>query len=171
MRELLSGRFLILVAGLVTLDYTLAAFFPPLGGKPDLLYLVILDYAFFWSWERVPFLALGLGLLRDFFGGHLFGIETLSLTATGFLLSLGTQKLERGSGWVRLVMSFLFIALTELLRVSLGRGIEFSRGLSFELIGSIFWTTIYTMALAPFFFWFTARWLKRIPVYTQYELF
>ncbi len=171
MRHFLSARFLILVAALLTLDYCLAALFPPLKGRPDFLYLVILDYAFFWSWERVPFVALGIGLLRDFFGGHLFGIETLTFAATGFLLSLAAQKLERDSLWVRLAISSLFVLLTETLRVSLGRGLEQTQGLSFELIGSLFWTTIYTTALAPLFFWFTARWLKRTPVLTQYEFF
>jgi rod shape-determining protein MreD len=170
-RHFISGRSLILIGFLLTLGYLGAAFFPVGTGQPDFLYLMVLYYGFFWSWERVPFFAFGIGLLRDFLGGHLFGVETLSLTLAGLLLSVGTQKVERESFWVRIAMSSLFVALAETLRVSLGRGLELSHGLSLDLIQGIIWTTMWTTALAPFFFWFTGRWLKRSPAYTQYELF
>jgi len=171
MRHFLSRRLLILAALLLALEYACVPLFSLLKGHLDLLDLLILDYAFFWSWERVPFLAFTLGLVRDFLGGHLFGIETVSLTLSGILLSLGIQKLERESFWVRLTLSFLFVWLTEMLSVSLGEWLEISKGLSWDLMGGVFWTTIYTTALMPGFFWFTGRWFKRTPVLKQYELF
>ena len=171
MRRLLSARLLILVVILLALEYTFSPFFYLLRGRIDLLYLLILDYAFFWSWERVPFFALLMGLLRDFIGGHMFGIETVSLTVTGLLLSLGTQKLERESFLIRLGLSLLFVLLTETLSLSLGSWLETSQGLSFDLMGSVFWTTIYTTALAPIFFRLTNHWFKRTSFLRQYELF
>lgn len=171
MPRFVSLRLLTLVVGLLTLEYCFAPFSSFFRGRLDLLYLLVLDYAFFWSWEAVPFFALSIGLLRDFVGGHLFGIETVSLTTTGFLLHLGMQKLERDNFWVRMGMSFLFIGLTEGLNFALGRGLEVSKGLSLNLMGGVFWTSLYTAALSPGFFWFTNRWFKRAPLLRQYELF
>ena len=171
MRHFLSRRLLTLVAICLILEYSLSPALFLLNGRPDLLYLVVLDYAFFWSWERVPFFAMGVGLLRDFLGGHLFGIQTASLALTGWLLSLGIQKLERGIFWVRLAMTFLFVALTETLSAVLGASLENSNGFAWNFMGSVFRTTGYTTILAPAFFWFADRWFKRTPVLKQYELF
>lgn len=171
MYHFISARLVILVTGLLLIQYGLAPFSLAWGGRADLLYLVILDYAFFWSWERVPFFALAIGLVRDLLGGHLFGIETACLTVTGIGLSFGIQKLERDSPWVRGVVSFLFVGLTEALTISMGSWLDASQGLSFHLTQSILWTTGYTVLLSPAFFWFTNRWFKRSPFLKQYELF
>ena len=171
MRPFLSNRLLILIGLLLTLQYSFSSLFFLSKGRVDLLYLLLLDYAFFWSWERVPFFAFAMGLLRDFIGGHLFGIETISLTLTGFFLYWGVQKLERESFWVRWAIGFLFVSLAETLSVSLGRGLEISKGLSFDSIQSIFETTLYTGTFAPVFFWLMNRWFRRSPVLKQYELF
>lgn len=171
MHRLVTLRHLTLVAVLLTLQYGLAFLFWPLKGWPDLLSLAILDYAFFWSWQRVSVYALGIGLLRDFAGGHLFGIETLTLALTGSLLSLGIQKLDRESASVRLGISFLFVILTGFLSAALGVWLETGKGFQGDLITHVFLSTIYTTALAPGFFWLTDLWFRRTPVLKQYELF
>lgn len=171
MHRFISARLLILITLLLILEYALSPFFLFLKGRPDLLYLVVLDYAFFNPWERIPFFSLGVGLLRDFLGGHLFGIETLSFTLTGYLLSLGVQKLERDNLWVRLGMGFLFVGMTEMLSLRLAGWLETSKGFSLDLMGTVFLTTFYTIALAPGFFWLTNRWFRRLPLLKQYELF
>lgn len=171
MYRFISARFLIFVVFLLILEYTLFPFFLFLKGRPDFLYLMVLDYAFFNPWEKTPFFSLGVGLLRDFLGGHLFGIETLSFALTGYLLSLGVQKLERDNLWVRLGMSFLFVWLTETLSVGLAGWLGTSRGFTLDLMGTVFLTTLYTVALAPGFFWLTNRWFGRLPFLKQYELF
>lgn len=171
MRRFVSARLLILALLLLALQYCLSPFFQLLIGRIDFLYLLVLDYAFFWSWERVPFFALSMGLVRDFIGGHLFGIETLSLTLTGLLLYLGAKKLERESFLIRLGMTFLFVLLTESLSLGLGNSLEASRNWSWSLIASVFMTTIYTTAVSPGFFWLTHRWFKRTPILRQFELF
>ena len=171
MHRFISPRLLILMAFLLVLEYGLSPFFLFLKGRLDFLYLVILDYAFFGSWERLPFFSLGVGLFRDFLGGHLFGIQALSFALTGYLLSLGVQKLERDNLWVRLGMSFLFVGLTETLSLGLAGWLETSKGFSLDLMGTVFLTTFYTTALAPGFFWFTNRWFRRTPFLKQYELF
>lgn len=171
MRRFISARLLTLVAGLLFLQYSFSPFTLFWGGRPDLLYLVVLDYAFFWSWELAPFFALMVGFLRDFVGGHLFGIETACLMATALVLSFGIRKLERDNAWVRGAVSFIFVGLTEALSLGLGSWFEGSRVPPFYLIQSIFWTTFYTVAFAPVFFWFTNRWFKRFTFLKQYELF
>jgi rod shape-determining protein MreD len=170
-RRFVSPRLLTLAFLLLALQYGLSPFFELLIGRIDFLYLLVLDYAFFWSWERVPFFALTVGLLRDFVGGHLFGIETVSLTLTGLLLYLGAQKLERESPLIRLAMTFLFVLLTESLSLGLGNSLTASRNGSWNLIAGVFLTTLYTTAVSPGFFWLTHRWFKRIPTLKQYELF
>lgn len=171
MHHFVSARLLIFLALLLALQSGLSPFFLYLKGYPDLLSLLVLDYAFSWSWETVPLFALFVGLLRDLTGGHLFGIETAALAFTGFLLSLGIQKLDRENGLVRLGICLVFVFLTESVSLGLGRWLESSKSLSWELIGSVILTTIYTAALAPGFFWITNRWFRRTPVLKQYELF
>lgn len=170
MRPVLSNRLLILIGVLLALESVQSSLIH-FGGRVDLLYLLILDSAFFWDWEWMPLFAFGVGLLLDFFGGHLFGIETISLTASGCLLFIALQKLDRESIWVRWCVSFVFVALTETLSVSLGSWLELSRNPSFQLMGNVFQTTFYTTLMAPAFFWFTGLWFKRTPVLRQYELF
>lgn len=171
MYRFVSARLLILVGVLITLEYSFSGLFPLLKGRVDLLYLLVLDYAFSWSWERVPFFAFAIGLLRDFTGGHLFGIETASLTATGLLLNLGAQKLDRAFYGIRLGMAFLFVLLTETVSLGLGGVLDTSKGFTWDLMGSAFWTTIYSTAVAPGFFWLTNRWFNRVSHLKQYELF
>lgn len=171
MRHFISPRLLIFLAILLTVEYSLAPLFVAMGGTVNFFYLVVLDYAFFRNWERVPFFAILVGFLLDCLGGHLFGIETVSFGISGFLLYLGTQKLERDNPWVQIVMGFLFIALTEILSFGLGAWLETSGHLSFKLLGDILRTSIYTTLVAPAFFWFTDKWFKRTPVFKQYELF
>ena len=171
MHHLFSPRILILALLLLALEYAFSPFFSALPGRADLLYLLILYYGFFLSWERVPYFAVAVGLLRDFLGAHLFGIETASLAASGVLLSFGIQKFERENPLVRLGLCLLFIGLSDTLSYSLVANLETGKSLSLSFIGNVFWTTIYTTALAPSFFWFTSRWLRRTPNLKQYELF
>ena len=171
MRHFLSSRHVSLVAILLVLEYSFSPIFFSLSGRPDLLYLVVLDYAFFWSWQRAPFFAMMLGLVRDFLGGHLFGIQTVSFAVTGWALSLGIQKLERDVFMVRLGICFLFAALAETLSVVLGSSLETTHGFQWGLMKGVLATTGYTTLLAPAFFWFAGRWFKRTPVLKQYELF
>jgi cell shape-determining protein MreD len=130
-----------------------------------------MDYAFSSHDERLPFFALFVGLARDFAGGHLFGIETFSFTLTGLLLYLALLKLDRENYFIGLGLTFLFVLLTESLKLAFGTGIEISRGFSWNLLGGVFLTAFYTTACAPGFFWFANRWFKRTAVFRQYELF
>lgn len=171
MHRLLTGRHLILLPVLVVLQYSFSSLLPSTNGRPDFFYLLILDYAFFSDFQRVPFFALTVGLFRDFIGGHLFGIETLSLSLTASLLYFGMLKLERDSLWVRFVVALLFVAATETLSVLLGTGFETSIRFNWGFARSIFLTTLYTAVLAPGFFWFTGRWFHRVSFLKQYELF
>lgn len=171
MHQFVSARLLTLVGVLLVAEYGLSTLFGVSGTPPTLLYLAVLDYAFFWNWERIPFFALFIGMVRDLAGGHLVGIETLSLALTGILLYFAVLKLERENVWVRLGITFIFVLLTDILAVGLGRWLEVGRGFSWNLTGGIFCTTFVTTSLAPAFFWFTNRWFKRIPLLKQYELF
>lgn len=171
MRHFLSRRHLGLILLALLVEYALSPFLFSLNARPDLLYLVVLDYAFFWSWDKVPFFAMFVGLLRDFLGGHLFGIWTVSFSVTGWILSLGMQKLERDIFWVRMAITFLFAALTETLSVTLGASLETSGGFQIHFIESVFRTTCYTTLAAPVFFGFTNRWFRRTSFLKQYELF
>ena len=171
MRQFLSSRLLGFVASCLILQYSFSSSIFLLNGRPDLLYLVVLDYAFFWSWERVPFFAVFIGLLKDFLGGHLFGIETACLALTGWLLSLGIQKLERDLFWVRMVMTFLFVAFTETLSVIIGSSLENANGFAWNSMKTVLTTTFYTTILSPAFFWLTDRWFRRTSALKQYELF
>ena len=166
-----SPRVLVLTGLLFILQYSLSPLPIFWTGRPDLLYLLILDYAFFFKWQEAPFFAFGIGLLRDFMGGHFFGVETASLTAVTLLLGIGIQKLERDNSWVRLGMTCLFVLLVETLAVTMGAWFEHSEVSTFRLLPMIFWTTFYTALISPGFFWLTDRWFRRTHFLKQYELF
>ena len=171
MHRLLSGRLLIFLVLLFALQHAFSPLFEWIGGRVDFLYLAVLDYAFFQNWELVAFFALVVGLVRDFAGGHLFGIETASLTSSGVLLWLGMPKLERESPWVRYGLVFLFVLITEAIGFTLGSRLEAPGVSPGTLAVNLFVTTVGTTAAAPGFFWLTARWFRRTPSLKQYELF
>ena len=171
MRRLVTPRLLILAFLLLAAEFSLAPLFYILKADIGLLHLLVLDYAFSWNSERVPFFSLLIGLARDFAGGHLFGIETVSFTLTGLLLYLGIQKLDREHFLIRLGMTFIFVLLTEFLKTAIGRSVEVSGGLSGAMLGQVLLTAVYTTVCAPAFFWLTNRWFKRTQLFRQYELF
>lgn len=175
MHHFITARHLILAGLLLILQYSLSSLLFSWEGKPDFLSLLVLDYAFFGNWEFVPFFAFLTGFTRDFFGGHLFGIETLSFTLSGLLLYVGVQKLERESAAVRLVITFLFVGLVHglnfILALMTEAGLKPAPAFSGYLMAGIFWTACYSTVLSPGFFWLTDRWFKRKPILKQYELF
>lgn len=171
MRHFISAKLMGLLALLIVFEHFLSPFLFSLGARLDLIYLLVLDYAFFWSWERAAFFALFVGLILDLFGGHLFGIQTITLTVMSLLLSLGIQKLERDLFWVKMMMTILFVALTETLGIILGLALETSSSFSWNFLGTVIRTTFYTALIAPVFYWFTEHWFKRSTAFRQYELF
>ena len=170
MHRLVTGRLLTLAFLLLCLEGWLASFPDFFKGRPGLLPLLVLDYAFFRSVEKIPLFALLTGLARDFSGGHAFGIETLSFTITGFLLYLAILKLDHENILIRYGLVSLFVLLTESLNLALGVGVELSGRGSWHFAGPVFWAVLYTTALAPGFFWLTNRWFRRTPLLRQYEL-
>ncbi len=171
MRHFLSSKLLGLLALVIVFEHVLSPFLFPLNAHIALVYLLVLDYAFFWSWERAAFFAMFTGLILDLFGGHLFGVQTLTLTMMSLLLSLGIQKLDRNLFWVQMIITVLFVALTETLGIVLGLALETSAGFSWNFMGNVLQTTFFTALVAPFFFWFTSCWFKRSLSFRQYELF
>lgn len=171
MRHFLSSKLLGLLTLVIVFEHVLAPFLFPLNARLALVCLLVLDYAFFWSWERAASFAMFTGFILDLFGGHLFGVQTLTLTVMSLLLSLGIQKLDHDLFWVQMMITMLFVALAETLGIVLGLALETSAGFSLIFMGSVLRTTFFTALMAPFFFWFTSRWFKRSPSFRQYELF
>lgn len=171
MRRFVSGRLLILVFLLLPIEIFFSSYLFSLRVRVGLLELLVLDYAFSRNMEKAPLFSLFVGFFRDFTGAHLFGIETVSFAASGFLLYLALLKLDRESDLIRYGLAALFVLLTESLSFGLGVSLELAGRGSTEFWGHIFGTTLYTMTLAPLFFWFTNRWFKRTTAFKQYELF
>lgn len=171
MHRLVTGRLLTLGFLLLCLEGWLASFPGLVRGRVGLLPLLVLDYAFFRSVEKIPFFALLAGLARDFSGGHAFGIETLSFTVIGFLLYLAILKLDHENALIRYGLVSLFVLFSESLSFALGVGVELSGRGSWRFVGLVFWAVLYTTAAAPGFFWLTNRWFRRTAFFRQYELF
>ena len=171
MRRFVSPRLLIVAFFLLALEFVFIPFFDVLKGRLAFLSLLILDYAFSSHDERLPFFAMFVGFIRDFAGGHLFGIETFSFTLTGLLLYLTLLKLDRENYSIRLGLTFLFVLLTEFIKLAFGASVEISNGFSWNFAAGMFLTALYTTACAPGFFWIADRWFKRTSIFRQYELF
>jgi rod shape-determining protein MreD len=137
---------------------------------PSFLYLFICYAAFEWGPPKTVYVAFWAGLLRDFLGGGLIGLEATLLVALALALDFLVQKMERQMSGVHFFITFLFVFFAGALRLLVSYAGELPPSLVWGYLGTIAMTALYTSALLPAFSFLTSRWFGYSAT-KQYELF
>jgi len=130
------------------------------GAQPDLFFILIAFYGFYIYPSRTLHFAVLLGILKDFFSGTVFGLETLAYGISGLLLWLLVQKMERenlyNQGLLLLLFSFVNLLVLGVLSI-----IVTENSLTpLQVVLKSLSVSVYTCLLGPFLFDFLRRFLK-----------
>ena len=138
--------------------------------SPSLLYLFICYAAFEWGGVKTVYVAFWVGLLRDFLGGGLIGVEAALLSVLALALDFSVRKMERELPGIYFIVTFLFVFFAGILRLLVDYAGGLPGALFGEYLGMILLTALYTSALLPVFYFLTDRWFGYSGT-KQYELF
>ena len=171
MSRIFPGQVVLYLLLLLTLDITILPAFFPQAFRPILLYLWIPFVAVRWHWRLAVPMAFLVGLFRDFASVQPLGVETVVLVSYAILLSLFTQKMERESLLMQLLVTFLFIFMS-LCTILVLSGFLISGhpigGYGFFISMA---SALSSTFAAPFFFSLSDKWFHGRSILKQYELF
>jgi rod shape-determining protein MreD len=170
MPRLVSAKVIFYFLLLTVLDGTVMPAFQIHSVYPSLLYLFICYTAFEWGPPKTVYVAFWAGLLRDFLGGGLIGLEATLLVAVALALDFLVQKMERQLPGIYFIMTFLFAFCAGALRLLVSYVGELPSSLGWGYLGMIAMTALYTSALFPLFNFLTNGWFGHSST-KQYELF
>lgn len=170
MFRLSSTKIVLFLFFLAALDATILPAFQINSVAPNFLYLFICYAAYEWGSSKTLYVAFWVGLMRDFLGGGVLGIEATILVGLAFALDFVVRKIERQFPGIYFLITFLFIFLAGSLRLFLG----FFGAVPVEMLGayegSVVLMALYTSALLPVFNILADHWFGRVSA-KQYELF
>ncbi len=170
MPRLLSAKVIFFFLLLAVLDGTVMPVFQIWGVYPSFLCLFICYAAFEWGGHKTVYVAFWAGLLRDFQGHGLIGLEAGLLAALALALDFLVRKMERGSRWIYFVITFLFVFFAGALRLLAGYTGELPVSMAWEYLGLVTMTALYTTAFLPLLYFVSNRWFGHSSA-KQYELF
>lgn len=170
MPRLASAKVIFYFFFLVVLDGSVLPAFQIHSVYPSFLYLFICYAAFEWGSSKTVFVAFWAGLLRDFLGGGLIGLEACLLVALALALDFIVQKMERQLPGIYFIITFLFVFCAGALRLLVSYTGELPISPIWTYLGTITMTALYTSAFLPIFNFLTNRWFGRSTT-KQYELF
>lgn len=154
----LSTAKLVLI---VTLTFFISLYLVPFiairGCRPDLLLLFVIFYSFRVSWKQAPFVALGIGVLKDLLSLRMFGIETFALVAAGVLASFVMGVVEREESVILMTGAFLYSLFYEWVCAAEYAFVCRSFSVFSEQAVRGVWNSLYTMLLLPLLFSFFER--------------
>lgn len=170
MPRLASAKVILYFLLLSVLDATVMPVFQVRGVCPGFLLLLICYAAFEGGSHKAVYVAFWAGLLRDLLGGGLIGLEAGLLAVLALALDFLVQKIERELPAIYFVLTFLFVFCAGILRLFAGFLGGLPVSLTWNYLGLIAMTAIYTAAFLPIFNSLTDRWFGHSNV-KQYELF
>ncbi|OQA57568.1 MAG: rod shape-determining protein MreD [Candidatus Omnitrophica bacterium ADurb.Bin277] len=157
---------------LAILDYSVLPAFRLGSVYPSFLYLFVCHAAFGWESKKTVPVAFWAGLLKDFLGGGVLGVQAGILVVFAILLDQVVRKIEREFPGIYFLLAFLFVFCCESLKLILGVFVGGLSGISPGHFGVIFLMALYTALLLPFFDVMTGSWFGRqVSSSRQYELF
>ncbi len=171
MPRIFSGRVILYLLLLLIADLTITPFFQIGSARPVLQYLMVLYAAFQWDWKKAVPMAFAVGILRDLTNSPWLGAETMSLVLAALLLDFWAQKMVREIFGLRLLIGFVFLVCALFLNFIVSGLVSETVAFSWYDTMTILGTALYTVLLAPFFFWLTAKWFHDRFLLKQYELF
>lgn len=139
--------------------------------QPSLLYLMILYAAFKWHWRTIIPVSILIGIMNDFMSTTYWGIETLILGASAYVLFLFVRKIERYSMMMRVATTFVFILIVLMLKL-IAEGIaEELTEISWIVLLDVFGMALASALVLPLFFYLSSFWFRDSSRLKQYELF
>jgi rod shape-determining protein MreD len=146
--------FYVILTAAFTLQLTLLDRIRILDAEPDLLLLLVAFSGVFYGWG--PGLEAGVisGLLKDIFSTDIFGINTLALSITGFLIGGLSPKFFKESRVTQVFLVFIFSLVSMFIHYTLSSFLSDIRfiDLSEYLFGLIIPSAIYTSILSAIIF-------------------
>jgi len=171
MHRILSARVLSYLFLLLIVDFCLVSVIRIGEARPIFLYMMIPYTALQWHRQSTLGVALTVGLLRDSVNTSLFGLETVSLLMAAALFDLVAQKVDREAVLIRCGLTFAFVFVHAIIFLILSTFLGFHIPWTWYTLGVSFSSACYTAALAPLFFFLSARWFHDRAAFKQYELF
>lgn len=119
----------------------------PQGGKPDIILIIVLACGLLTGREQAVGVGFFAGLLQDFASGNVFGINTLSKMATGYIAGLAERKVFKESIMLpvlaTVIATFFNGALMLALLFLLGYKVEPGATLKYQILPSLGYNVLF----------------------------
>ncbi len=103
------------------------------GIKPDILLIIVVASGLLAGREQAIGIGFFAGLMQDFASGNIFGLNTLSKMATGYVAGLAERKVFKES----IVLPVLAIILATLLNSAMIQALLFLLGYKMEVVSML----------------------------------
>lgn len=130
-------RTVIVWAGLLFFTVAVQAVLLPFifsnGIKPDILLIIVVASGLLAGREQAVGIGFFAGLMQDFASGNIFGLNTLSKMATGYIAGLAERKVFKES----ILLPVLAIILATLLNSAMIQALLFLLGYKVEVVSML----------------------------------
>jgi rod shape-determining protein MreD len=122
------------------------------GVVPDLIFLLVVFYAFWRGQREGAFWGFVAGLMKDFVTGNYFGLNALSTAVAGYLVGWSETRLYKDSSLVVASLTFLATLISQLVYYLLLVYLQIKISLGLALFGVILPSAVYNALLVPLFY-------------------
>ena len=146
---------LLVWTGLLIITIAVQAVLLPLiftgGGKPDILLTLVVACGLLAGREQATGIGFFAGIIQDFASGNIFGLNTLSKMAIGYLAGLAERKVFKESVVLPvlaiIIATFLNSAVTQALLLLLGYKIEFVSMLKNQMLPTLGYNILFCIPI------------------------
>lgn len=122
------------------------------GVVPDLIFLLVVFYAFWRGQREGAFWGVVAGLMKDFITGNYFGLNALSTAVAGYLVGWSESRLYKDSSLVVMVLTFFATMVSQLIYYLLLVYLQIKIPPDVALVGVVLPSAVYNALLVPFFY-------------------
>ena len=108
MSRLFSGKIFVLTLFFLLLEVVFLPYLNFGGYAPSPLLILVVFYAFYINWEKVPQYAILVGFLKEIFSSSMFGLQIVSFCLGALILRFLLRKVERENIAMQLAATFFF---------------------------------------------------------------
>ena len=171
MHSFLSKRLVLVVVGIVWLEFSFLPLLSLKDIKPDFFSIFLAFYAFRVNWRQIVPLAFFVGVVQDLITNSFFGLETVSYVGGALLLRFFAIRFDQEKRWVQLagLFSVSWLVFIIFLVFSFLFEVHYSSG-EWILTKTVL-IALYTTILGSLLFPLLEKYLLPILGPRQYELF
>ncbi|MGB9803617.1 rod shape-determining protein MreD [Desulfofundulus sp.] len=122
------------------------------GVAPDLIFLLVVFYAFWRGQREGAFWGFVAGLLKDFVTGNYFGLNALSTAVACYLVGWSESRLYKESSLVVMVLTFLATLVSQLIYYLLLAYLKVKVSPGVAIFRVILPSALYNALLVPLFY-------------------